>query len=171
MGIKIKKIRQALRLKMKIAIICSVFIIFIFVLYNTGVVSAIWDSGQAVHINAAEIENSTIAIGTHLIHLNALTDKLYETAYQSAVDSGQMTMYYKSELADGAWINLGNASSVLDLTGDSSQAVSDDEINMLFFEYRTGSDGVTHDLRNNREICVFDIISPYELESMKEESF
>ncbi|MCI8669803.1 MAG: hypothetical protein HFI34_09850 [Lachnospiraceae bacterium] len=168
MGIKIKKIRQALRLKMKIAIICSVFIIFIFVLYNTGVVSAIWDSGQAVHINAAEIENSTIAIGTHLIHLNALTDKLYETAYQSAVDSGQMTMYYKSELADGAWINLGNASSVLDLTGDSSQAVSDDEINMLFFEYRTGSDGVTHDLRNNREICVFDIISPYELESMKE---
>lgn len=168
MGIRLKKIRRFIRLKMKIAIVCSVVTILFFVFCNTGVVSAIWDSNGAVHINATEIENSTLAIGTHLIHLTALTDELYETAYQSAVDSGQMTMYYKSELADGAWINLGSASSVLDLTGNSSQAVSDTEISELFFEYHTGSDGVTYDLRNNKEICVYDIISPYDLESMKE---
>lgn len=168
MGIEIKKFRRFPGLKMKIAIICSVLTIFIFVLFNTGIVSAIWNSDQAVHINATEIETSTLAIGTHLIHLSALTDELYETAYRSAADSGQMTMYYKSELADGAWIDLGSASGVLDLTGSSSRAVPDEEINGLFFEYHTGSDGVTHDLRNNREICAYDIVSPYDLESMKE---
>ena len=168
MGIRLKKIRRSVRLNVKIALACPVLTIFVFVLFNTGVVSAIWDSNEAVHINASELENSTLVIGTHLIHLSALTDELYEIAYQSAADSRQMTMFYKSELADGAWINLGSASGVLDLTGDSSQAVSNDEINEMFFEYHTRSDGVTYDLRNNKEICVYDIISPYDLESMKE---
>ena len=168
MGKKFKKIRRSFRRNVEFAVVCALLIVFIFIVFNTGVVSAIWDPGQSVHINASEIEDSTLVIGTHLIHLSALTDELYETAYQSAADSGQMTMYYKSELADGAWINLGSASGVLDLTGGSSRAVSDDEINALFFEYHTGSDGVTYDLRNNRAVCVYDIISPYDLESMKE---
>ena len=30
-----------------------------------------WDESRAVHINARSIETSTLAIGTHLIHLSA----------------------------------------------------------------------------------------------------
>lgn len=167
-GDSMKKIRQFVSLKMKIAVVLSVFTIFVFVVMNTGIISAIWDSNQAVHVNASDIENSTLIIGTHLIHLSALTDELYEIAYQSAADSGQMTMFYKSELANGAWINLGSASNVMDLTGSSNKAVSDDKINELYFEYHTKSDGVTYDLRTNIAICVYDILNPYDLESMKE---
>ena len=76
MGISLKKIRRSVRLNVRIAIACPVLTIFVFVLFNTGVVSAIWDSNEAVHINALELENSTLVIGTHLIHLSALTDEL-----------------------------------------------------------------------------------------------
>ncbi len=30
--------------------------------------NAVWDESDAVHIKAKEIENSTLVIGTHLIH-------------------------------------------------------------------------------------------------------
>ena len=32
--------------------------------------SGFWDESKAVRIEAGEIENSTLAIGTHLIHLS-----------------------------------------------------------------------------------------------------
>ena len=47
---------------------------------------------EAVHIDPDKIEESTLIIGTHLIYLGALTDKLYETAIQSSEESGQTTM-------------------------------------------------------------------------------
>ena len=55
-----------------------------------------WDETKAVHIKADDIEASTLAIGTHLIHLSALTDSIYELASQSADESGQNVIYYKS---------------------------------------------------------------------------
>ena len=48
-----------------------------------------WDENRAVHIKARDIETSTLAIGTHLIHLSALTDSVYEVAQKSAEESGQ----------------------------------------------------------------------------------
>lgn len=41
---------------------------------------AIWNEDEAVHIKAADIESSTLIIGTHLIHLSALTDSIYGVA-------------------------------------------------------------------------------------------
>ncbi len=155
-------------LKKKIIIVIPISVILIIVMSETGIVNAIWDSDRAVHIKTSDIENSTLIIGTHLIHLSALTDELYEIAYQSAADSGQMELYYKSELADGVWIELGNATSVLDLTNDGNKAVSEEVIQQLYFEYHTKSDGVTYDLRTNQPICLYDIINPYDLETMEE---
>lgn len=155
-------------LKKKIIIVIPISLILLIVMSGTGIVNAIWDSERAVHVKASDIENSTLVIGTHLIHLSALTDELYEIAYQSAADSGQMELYYKSELADGVWIELGNAASVLDLTNAGNQAVSEEVIQQLYFEYHTKSDGVTYDLRTNQPICLYDIINPYDLEAMEE---
>ncbi len=135
---------------------------------GTRIANAIWDSSKAVRIKASGIENSTLIIGTHLIHLSALTDELYEIAYQSAADSQQMEMYYKSELADGVWIDLGRAESVLDLTNAGNKGVSDTVIEGLYFEYHTKSDGITYDLRTKEAVCVYDIINPYDLETMEE---
>ncbi|MDR1605342.1 MAG: hypothetical protein LBS10_11270 [Gracilibacteraceae bacterium] len=129
--------------------------------------SAVWNEDTAVHIDPAAVENSTLIIGSHLVHLSALTDTLYGVARQSAEDSGQDSTYYKSELANGAWFNISTASALTDIT-TAGVPVDNAEIAALFMTHRTGADGVTHDLRTNSPVNVFDIYSPYDLEAMVE---
>ncbi|MDR2163247.1 MAG: hypothetical protein LBO70_04815 [Clostridiales Family XIII bacterium] len=138
--------------------------------------NAIWDESKAVHIKPAGIENSTLIIGTHLIHISALTEELYDIAMQSAGDSGQDKVYYKSELGGGAWCDITEANSLSSIaTGytdpsgmNSITAVDNSVIASLFFEYHTKSDGITYDLRTNAAVNIFNTSSPYELESMAE---
>lgn len=126
-----------------------------------------WDESRAVHIKAREIESSTLAIGTHLIHLSALTDSLYEIAEQSAEDSGQDQIYYKSELGGDTWFNISNATSLADITTDGVP-VTDETMEELYFEYHTKSDQLTYDLRTGQVVNIFDITDPYDLESLEE---
>ena len=49
-------------------------------LFLSGAAAAFWSPEQAVHVNGNEIENSTLIIGTHLIHMSALTEELYSIA-------------------------------------------------------------------------------------------
>ena len=126
-----------------------------------------WNEERAVHIKSADIESSTLAIGTHLIHLSALTDSLYEIAEQSAEDSGQDQIYYKSELGGDAWFEISSATSLADIT-TSGTPVTDEEIEALYFEYHTKSDKVTYDLRTGQAVNIFDIRDPYDLEALEE---
>lgn len=148
------------------------FILALFLIVSAGIVtwmkaSGFWDSSAAVHVKDKDIENSTLAIGTHLIYLGSMTDELYELATASAEESSQQNIYYKSELADGVWYDITDAGSLLDITTDG-KVVSADVIEELFFEYHTKSDGVTYDLRNNQSICIFDLNDPYDLWNMEE---
>ena len=110
-----------------------------------------WDEAKAVHITADAIEPSTLAIGTHLIHLSALTDSIYEIANQSAEESGQNTIYYKSELGGGAWFDITSATSLADIT-EQGTAVQNADIEALFFTHHTKADKVTYDLRTGRAV-------------------
>mgnify|MGYP004654283379 FL=1 len=130
-------------------------------------VRGFWNEERAVHIKSGSIESSTLAIGTHLIHLSALTDSIYELAEKSAEESGQDQIYYKSELGNGAWFNISNATSLADITTGGSPA-TDEEIEALYFEYHTKSDKVTYDLRTGQAVNIFDIRDPYDLESLEE---
>lgn len=136
-------------------------------LYLSGAAAALWSSDQAVHVNGNEIENSTLVIGTHLIHLSALTEELYDIALKSAEDSMQNQIYYKSELAGGTWFDITSASGLEDISTAGSP-VAVEEIEGLFFEYHTKSDGVTYDLRTEKPVNIFDIRDPYNLEAMEE---
>ena len=133
----------------------------------TVLVQAVWNEDEAVHITPSEIENSTLAIGTHLIHLSALTDELYEIASTSAEESGQGEVYYKSELADGTWFNITTASSLEDITTGGTP-VLESEIAELFFTHHTKSDGVTYDLRTGEAVNPYDIVDPYDIETLDE---
>ena len=126
-----------------------------------------WDDSRAVHIKPREIEDSTLAVGTHLIHLSALNDSLYEIAEKSAEESGQNQIFYKSELGEGAWFDISSAYSLNDITLGGSP-VTDEEMEALFFTHHTMSDGVTYDLRTGEAVNIFDIRDPYDLESMEE---
>ena len=131
------------------------------------VVSAVFNEDEAVHITPSEIEDSTLIVGTHLIHLSALDDTIYEVAQKSAQESGQNNVYYKSELADGAWFDITSASSLEDITSGGTP-VTDSVIAELFLTHHTKSDGVTYDLRTGQPVDPRDIYSPYDLESLEE---
>lgn len=126
-----------------------------------------WDESRAVHIKAADIESSTLAIGTHLIHLSALTDSIYELAEKSAEESGQDQIYYKSELGGDAWFNISTATSLADITTGGSP-VTDETIEELYFQYHTKSDKLTYDLRTGQVVNIFDIHDPYDLKTLEE---
>lgn len=122
---------------------------------------------DAVHIDPDKIEESTLIIGTHLIYLGALTDKLYETAIQSSEESGQTTMYYKSEIGEGRWYAIDDAGSIKDIS-DKGKETGKSKIKELYLTHHTKSDGYTYKLKDNKMVNVYDINSPYDLEGMKE---
>lgn len=131
---------------------------------------AVWDETRAVQFTAAKydsIEDSTLLIGTHLIHLSALNDSIYEVAQASAEESGQNRIYYKSELADGAWFDITTASSLADIT-TAGTPVTTDSLTGLYLTHHTKSDGKTYDLRTGQEVSLQDIHDPYDLEGLEE---
>lgn len=130
-------------------------------------VNAAFDETEAVHVDAAAIENSTLAVGTHLIHLSAITDELYKAAVESAAESGQDRRYYKSELGDGAWYDITEAADISAITINGTP-IEDEVINQLFFCYHTKSDGITYDLREGGKVSVFDIMDPYDIRNLPE---
>ena len=135
-----------------------------------GISGAVWDETQAVQFTAARfdsIEDSTLLIGTHLIHLSALNDSIYEVAQASAEESGQSQIYYKSELADGAWFDITTASSLADITTGGTP-VTTDSLTSLYLTHHTRSDGKTYDLRTGEQVSLQDINDPYDLEGLDE---
>lgn len=128
---------------------------------------ALFDEGDAVHVDASEIEDATLLIGTHLIHISAVNDEIYEIAVDSASESNQQRRYYKSELADGSWFDITDADSLKAITS-KGEPVEDEVIEGLFLTHHTRSDGITYDLRTNQAVCMFDISNPYDLAGMKE---
>lgn len=143
------------------------FLVAAFALVGSYAAQATFDETTAVHVNAAEIENTTLAVGTHLIHLSAMTEELYQIAMESAEESGQEKIYYKSELGDGAWFDLTQAGQISDITVEGTPT-EDAVINALFFRYHTRSDGITYDLAKGGKVSIFDVRDPYGLLLMPE---
>lgn len=153
--------------KRALAAVLAAVCLGLFVWNTPLLVSALWDESAAVHIQPAEIESATMIVGTHLIHLSALNDQLYEIATASAEESGQQQVYYKSELGGDQWFDITTASTLEDITTGGTP-VDDAVIQALFFTHHTKSDGVTYDLRTGQPVNLFDIRNPYELESLDE---
>ncbi|MCI7125159.1 MAG: DUF4407 domain-containing protein [Agathobaculum sp.] len=132
--------------------------------------SAVWNEEQAVQFTAAKysgVEDSTLLVGTHLIHLSALNDAIYATARKSAEESGQQNVYYKSEMADGAWFDITTAASLADITTGGTP-VPPDALTGLYLTHHTKSDGKTYALRTGQQVSLQDINDPYNLEGLDE---
>ena len=113
------------------------------------------------------IDNSTIFIGTYLININAMTDELYQKAQESASESNQTSIFYKSELADGSWFDVTNAETLTDIM-NGAYAVPESELTDLYVEYFVGADGSVTNVKDDSEINPFDIPDPYNLSHLKE---
>ncbi|MDR1797889.1 MAG: hypothetical protein LBR44_10760 [Clostridiales Family XIII bacterium] len=165
--------------RVRIAVGCACAVLAVALVFSPALrlnVFAFFDETDAVHVDAGAIENGTLAIGTHLIHLSALTTELYDKAQATVADSGQERIYYKSELAGGAWCDITDAQSLAviatgyqDPSGQTPPATVDNAVvSALYFQYHTKSDGITYDLRDGQAICPFDVPDPYDLENMEE---
>lgn len=147
---------------------CSILLWF---LCQQAVLGKVFDESLAVPYETFRathtVEDATLFIGTYLIHVQALTDELYEKAQESASDSNQMNVYYKSELASGAWIDITDAGGLSDLAGQGT-VVEESELSALFVTCYTGSDGVTRDAADDHVINIFSEPSPYDLYSLAE---
>ena len=147
--------------------IVAVLTVVLALCFGKNMTAALFDQSTAVQLDPSTIENSTLLIGTHLIYLHSLNDQIYEIAMQSASDSGQDRIYYKSEIAGGMWMDITDAGSISDISAGGITADTD-EINSLYLTHHTRSDGITYDLRTQEPVCIFDITSVYELESLPE---
>ena len=121
----------------------------------------------SVYVKTNTIEDSTLFIGTYLIHKDALNDELYEKAQDSASQSGQSTIYYKSELDHGKWFDITNAESLNDIAG-SGDPVGEDVLGPLFIEYVIGSNGTMTNALTGAVVNPFDVPDPYDLKSLPE---
>lgn len=132
---------------------------------------AIFDESRAVtyrqYSSSHVIEDSTLFIGTYLIHIQALTDELYEKALDSAADSNQTSIYYKSELAGGAWFDISDAVGLSDIS-DQGTVIPESELADLWVTCHTGSDGITRDAKSGAAISIFDTSDPYDLYNLPE---
>ena len=87
------------------------------------------------------VEDSTLFVGTYLIHINAVTDELYAQAQNSGSEANQNSIYYKSELAGGAWFDITDAEGLNDIM-DSGTAISDDEIGDLYIAIEKSNESI-----------------------------
>ena len=113
------------------------------------------------------IEDSVMLIGTHLIHIQSMTDALYEMALKSASEAEQSQIYYKSELADGAWFDITDALGLADIS-EEGIIVDPDSLKDLQLEYYTFKDGITRSAVTRNPINIFNISEPYDLYQMEE---
>ncbi len=122
---------------------------------------------KSVHVSDSEIENSTLIIGTYLIHINGLSDDIYALAQDSAVQSAQNDMYYKSELASGKWYKITDATSIADITSEGTP-VAASVIEALEFTHKVDADGNITDLRTGAAVDSYNVSDPYNMEELAE---
>ena len=145
--------------KIVILVICA------FVLITAAVsvpiaMSAVFDPLEYTHIQNKDVENSTLIVGSHLMHLSAITDELYKRAQDTAQDSENDKIYYKSELAGGQWYEISSATSVADITTDGTP-VEVSVIEALNLRWHTKKDKITYDLLTGQSVSIFDTNDPY----------
>ncbi len=139
--------------------------------YSRIDVYAVLDESTAVKYSTFSltntVENGTLFIGTYLIHMTAMTDELYEKAQESAEDSGQYNIYYKSELANGEWFDISSAEGLADIT-DAAEPAEATELADLWVTFYVGADGIARSAKNSAAVCIFDQPSPYDLYRLPE---
>lgn len=122
---------------------------------------------ESVKVKDAEIEKSSLIIGSYIIHLNGLTDDVFHMAKESANEFSQANMYYKSELADGKWFDVTSASSLTDIISEGTP-VEREVIEQLDFTHKVSATGQVTDLRYGYSVSAFDVNPPYSLWDLEE---
>ncbi len=121
-----------------------------------------------VFASRTTVEDAVLFIGTYIIHKDALSDDLYQKATDSGSEAGQPDIYYKSEISDGQWFEIGDIDNGIKGLSIEGNPVSIETINPLYVTYYVGSDGILRDAKTMAAINPFDLPDPYDLAGLPE---
>ncbi|ASS75482.1 hypothetical protein CIG75_11165 [Tumebacillus algifaecis] len=79
---------------------------------------------------ASKLASGHLLIGTYLIQKEALTNPVLDAA-KASIDQSDQGMYYKSELADGAWFNIQNGYDLSAILNPSGTTVANADIDKM----------------------------------------
>ena len=162
---KIKSIR-----KRTLAIALGTIVLAVGIWQGVSFALARFNLDRAVYFNQQQldaVEDATLLIGTHLIHISVINDQIYEVAEISQNDTGQSNLYYKSELGDGQWYEISSASALADISYTGTP-VDDSTILALGLTNETRSDAITYDLKTGNPICPYNTTDPYDISDLTE---
>ena len=169
MSARLVKHKKLISICLAVVILCSAIGVFSYGKINAR---AMFDPDQAINYatfsSRVNVEQSVLFIGTYIIHKDALNDQLYEKAQRSAAESGQDAIYYRSELADGQWFDVGDIDNGVKGISTEGIPVSIDTINPLYVTYYVGSDGIMKDAKTMASVNPFDVPDPYDLSKLPE---
>ena len=133
---------------------------------------AIFDPDKAINYQqfaaSTNVENSVLFIGTYIVHKDALNDQIYDKAKNSASESGQSDIYYKSEISDGQWFNIGDIENGVKGISTQGKPENIETINPLYVTYYVGADGIMKDAKTLASVNPFDVPDPYDLSTLEE---
>ncbi|MBQ9590458.1 MAG: hypothetical protein IJR29_09765 [Butyrivibrio sp.] len=133
---------------------------------------AIFDPDRAINYQqfaaSTNVDNSVLFIGTYIVHKDALNDQIYDKAKNSASESGQSDIYYKSEISDGQWFNIGDIENGVKGISTQGKPENIETINPLYVTYYVGADGIMKDAKTLASVNPFDVPDPYDLSTLEE---
>ena len=133
---------------------------------------AIFDKDKAITYqefsSKVTVDDSVLFIGTYIIHKDAMNTQLKEKAEQSAAESGQSNIYYKSEVSGGKWFSIRDIDNGVKGISKFGTPENIQTINPLYVTYYAGKDGILKDAKTLAAKNPFDIPDPYDLSSLPE---
>ena len=165
----LKKHKKLISICLALVLLCSAVLAFAMDRINAR---AMFNPNLAINYQTfssrVNVEQSVLFIGTYIIHKDALTDQLYEKAQRSAAESGQDQIYYRSEISDGQWFNIGDIDNGIKGISTEGIPAGIDLINPLYVTYYVGSDGIMKDAKTMAAVNPFDVPDPYDLSKLPE---
>jgi len=101
-------------------------------------------------------------IGTYLIHKDALCAPLYTLATDSGELTNQTGEYYKSDLANGLWMDISSGNGLDDLSAKGT-VVQESDLDEMWITCVVEQDGTIHYPGSSASINPFNIDDPYNL--------
>ncbi len=165
LGVSSKCIKRFLSMALSAALLATVF--------GRPIESeAIFDKDKAITYqefsSKVTVDDSVLFIGTYIIHKDAMNTQLKEKAEQSAAESGQSNIYYKSEVSGGKWFSIRDIDNGVKGISKFGTPENIQTINPLYVTYYAGKDGILKDAKTLAAKNPFDIPDPYDLSSLPE---
>lgn len=108
-------------------------------------------------ISASAFPNKTLIIGTHAIYLDMMNGTIIDIALASVEDTGQDSIYYKSDINAGTWYDITDSSNIMQITLTGSNIVTNTIINELPLTHYTDATGKTIEFSQGEKVYLSDI--------------